>query len=376
MLYQYPFTSCISLLVIAVLLEVKFTFIKFAASPPSTSYLHTSHNTTVICGRTIHLPIENVVLSIDELLSTTKQNGTVIIGYDDMHHVQTNNHINAFLHAFDFALDHNMQLGVIEHSWAFTALQNLFQIASQDFEQFNISTINHDVVTVLNSSYVMKSGDEMYYYHSHAPLDEIKMRRIKILRYLWTHPSLNGCSIVRELSLPAQYVVIHNRWMNHHGCLNRLGNLAFLIENRTGIKIDRRAPCLLEPSYIKSVLRIHDFLDTSIPIFVIGDGINPDIIHNLQIDLDIGNRVRTIPQQVSTVSGDMMVAALSSLFIGVPISTLSGNIARARLALGFDEGTNILFPKKRRNSSSDEWEFICQTMECLLDTTFMHNYVG
>lgn len=377
MLYLCPLTFCVSLIVIAVFLEVKFTIIKSAVSSPSTSYLHTSHNNnTVICGRTIHLPIVNFVPSIDDLLSTTKRNGTVIIGYDDMHHVQTNNHINAFLHAIDFALDHNMQLEVIEHSWAFTALQTLFQINSQDFEQFHISTINHHVVTVTNSSSVMKSGDEMYYYHSHAPLEEIKMRRIKMLRYLWTRPSLNGCSSVRELSLPSQYVVIHNRWMNHHGCLNRLGNLAFLIENRTGIKIDRKAPCLLEPSYIKSILRIHGFLDTSIPIFVIGDGINPDIIHNLQIDLDIGNQVRTIPQEISTVSGDMTVAALSSLFIGVPISTLSGNIARARLALGFDERTNILFPKKRWNSSSDEWEFICQTMECLLDTTFMHNYVG
>jgi hypothetical protein len=346
------------------------TAIKPVISPQrSTSDFRTSNDAFIICGRIIHQPLEKHYSSIVNMLSTMEPNGTLIIGYDDMHHVQTNNHINAFLHATDFAFDQNMQLQIIENSWVQNSLQKLFQV-------HGIPTVTNHVLTTLNSSTFLKSGDEMYYYHTRMSRVEKRNRRIEMLRYLWSRPSLDACSLVQELSLPSQYVVIHNRWMKHDGCLNRLGNLAFLIKNRTGIEVDRRAPCLLEPSYIKSILQENGLLDTSIPIYVIGDGINLDIIHNLQLDLDIGSRVKTVPQNISNVCGDMMLAVLSSLFIGTPISTLSGNVARARIALGFDEGTNILFPKKRSNVTSNEWEFICQTMDCLLDTTFMHNYVG
>ena len=367
-LNQYSFLFAVLLLVVVVLLQIQT--VKPVISPQrSTSYFRTSNDSFIICGRTIHQPLGKHDSSIDNMVSTIEPNGTVIIGYDDMHHVQTNNHINAFLHALDFAFDQNMQLQIIENSWVHNSLLKLFQV-------HGIPTVTNHVLTTLNSSTFLKSGDEMYYYHTRMPLVEKRNRRLEMLRYLWTHPSLDTCSVVQELSLPSQYVVIHNRWMKHDGCLNRLGNLAFIIKNRTGIEVDRRAPCLLEPSYIKGILQNNGMLDTSIPIYVIGDGINLDIIHNLQLDLDIGSRVKTVPKSISNVCGDMMLAVLSSLFIGTPISTLSGNVARARIALGFDERTNILFPKKRSNVTSNDWEFICQTMDCLLDTTFMHNYVG
>jgi hypothetical protein len=379
-LHQHPFTCVVLLLVIMFLLRLQQITIKrpVIVSSQSKSYHHTSNDTLMICGRNAHQPFDSQVsLSADKLLSTAKPNGTVIIGYDDMHHVQTNNHINAFLHAIDFAFDQNMQLQIIENSWVYNSLQKLFQVSPKDFEQYGILTVTKHLGTTLNSSNtVMKSGDEMYFYHTNMPI-EVKLRqRLKMLRYLWTRPSLNACSIIRELSLPSQYIVIHNRWMKHNGCLHRLGNLAYIIKNRTGIQIDRRTPCLLEPSYIKSILQKNGLLDKSNPIFVIGDGINPDIIHQLQSDLDIGSRVKTVPQNITTTEGDMLLAVLANLFIGTPTSTLSGHVAKARIALGFDEKTNYLFPKKRNNVTSNGWEFICQSMECLLNTTFMHNYVG
>ena len=73
--------------------------------------------------------------------------------------------------------------------------------------------------------------------------------------------------------------------------------------------------------------------------------------------------------------GDMMLGVLSSVFIGTPISTLSGNIARARVALGSDPKTNYMFPRKRKHKG-DDWDFVCEGGECLYDSRFLHHYVG
>lgn len=303
----------------------------------------------------------------------------VILGQDEMHHVQTNNHINAFLHAIDFALDHQRLVVIVEHSWVFRSLAQLFEINQDWLDFFGISTISKSDIGDLNrSDTIFKTGDEMYFYHSLSSKETLVSRRMKMLKYLWSHPSVPLCSMLHDLRIPtSNYIVIHNRWMPNNGCLNRLGSFAYKLQNQTGIRIDRRAPCLLEPSYIKNILRINEFMDKIHLIYVIGDGWNPNIVTNLQKDKDIGDRVRTIPDHQSSVGSDMMLAVLSSIFIGTPISTLSGNVARARISLGFHPDTNYLFPKKRDESHhDDEWDFICQSMECLLDSSIMQGYVG
>ena len=143
---------------------------------------------------------------------------------------------------------------------------------------------------------------------------------------------------------------------------------------------------------------------------MITDGKNPNIIKTLKEHPSLN--VRTVPEDLSWVGGkyiacpllrvvdfsnmctiqnfkllltslvyvfmsqgDMMLGVLSSVFIGTPISTLSGNIARARVALGFDPKSNYMFPKKR-HSGKEGWDFACESAECLYDTRFLSHYVG
>jgi hypothetical protein len=344
----------------------------------------------------------------------TNKRFTIVIGHDNMNHVQTNNHINAILHAMDYAIDHNASLALIRNGWATDVLRKLFRgdedLSMNEWEAKLESKLN---LMILDRKEVYKggnyydctnapcpkimqymSGDEMYYYHTTANLSSVIQRRNVVLSFLWTHPttrnpsaissptmSLEGvqksnvCSTISK-SLPDQYVVIHSRWMKKDGCIKRLGRLAHWIKNKTNATIDHKAPCLLSPKYIKSILRSRGALHY--PIYIISDGLNNDIIGKLQNHSKFGNNVKTVPQNVSWVGGDMMLGILSSVFIGTPISTLSGNIARARVALGFDPQTNILFPQKmkKNDQKSSEWINSCEDPQCLYDVRFLNHYVG
>jgi len=243
----------------------------------------------------------------------------------------------------------------------------------------------HVVDSNVNDAIMYKTGDEMYFYHTRANISTIRQRRLPTLQYLWTHPTQKSTALETENgqhdnmcaaispTLPQNYAVIHSRWMKRNGCLNRLGNLAHGIRNKTGILIDRKAPCLLEPSYIDSILRSNNLLDA--PVYVISDGLNPDIVHALEKHPVFGANVKTLPQIESWVGSDMMLGVLSSVFIGTPISTLSGNIARARMALGFDPKTNYIFPRKQQGDGST-WEFVCEDGDCLYDVRYLNHYVG
>jgi len=345
----------------------------------------------------------------------------VIIGQDDMNHVQTNNHINAVFHAMDYAHDTNTTLAIIENSWASKSLQllfshNLFGLSQPRWDingethlDFVIVKDEHDVRERLGykqDNIISKTGDEMYYYHSNENISEIQTRREGALRILWTHPSRtnetssdmcsavnfhnrveNGGHLTNYQSFQSPYVVIHSRWMSRDGCLKRLGSLAHRIKNQTGVRIHRKAPCLMEPSYIQSILQSNSLLNTaldksspmSVPIYIISDRKNPKIIPKLLEDPIMGPNIRILPTNVSWVGSDMMLGALAEVFIGTPISTLSGNIARARVALGFDPKTNYLFPianESKEQINGNRWEFAFQNANSLYDTRILNHYVG
>ena len=344
--------------------------------------LETSH--VSICGRKVNF--------IDSNIPHLGYYGTkkiVVIGHDNMHHVQTNNHINTILHAMDYALDHDATLAITRSGWAKDVLKTLFGGTHESEDEWerdiarhlNIQFLNQDSTTTISTdpshdSISYMSGNDMYYYHSSSNISIISERRIPVLQYLWTHVTEgrgndNMCSAISD-SLPEQYVVIHSRWMKHDGCLKRLGSLTQRVKSETGIKIDRRAPCMLDPSYIESILRSSNHSGT--PIFIISDGKNPNstnILKNHPI-LD----VREVPGDLDYVGADMVLGVLASVFIGTPISTLSGNIARARVALGSNPNTNFMFPLKL-NENSDDWEFVCRDdRSCLYDTRFLSHYVG
>ena len=393
------------------------------------------HDTQTLCGnrqirpKIIPSRINNV--NNNRNAHDDKKNILVVIGHDKMNHVQTNNRVNAIFHAMDYAHDINATLALTRGGWPVKTLKLLF------YHDYNKSTLtrssrNHDdaawensIETNLNIKFVndnahdaayskvyFNNSDDMYYYHTNASLETIKQRRDPILQYLWTHPTVNEgndteeeeaddddddddnnndmCSVVRKtVSMHnSSYTVIHSRWMKNNGCLNRMGALSHRIRERTGVSMDRKAPCLLTPRYIESIVNRCGLLGK--PIYIISDELNPNLVEDLQLDPTIGKDIRVISSMMknttatkaktattSWVGGDMMLAVLSDCFIGTPVSTLSGNIARARIALGKDPFTNFLFPEKK-NKKDEVWTFSCQNNSdyCLYDARVLSHYVG
>ncbi len=349
----------------------------------------------------------------------------VVIGHDEMNHVQLNNKLNALFHATDYTHDINAELAIIRQGWPTIALQMLFYNESvlpssregnDDYadrsaassrllwekritQNLNIHFLDrkdilpqkeHGEITTITQSYdevTYLSSDDMYYYHTEASAEAIKRRREAMLRFLWSHPKRSReepkkdvCSVVNHhfdvATDSSSYSVVHVRWMKNNGCLNRIGGLVHHLKNMTGMSMDRKAPCLLDPSYIESIVRNQCNMIEK-PIYIITDGLNDTIIHNLQNDDRIGDQIRLPPpKNISWVGGDMMLGVLSDCFIGTPISTLSGNIARARTAIGKDPSTNFLFPMKRREKT-DPWDFLClDDANCLYDVRVLNHYVG
>jgi hypothetical protein len=165
---------------------------------------------------------------------------------------------------------------------------------------------------------------------------------------------------------------------NDPNCLVRIKTVAERLWESRKFRLDQKAPCELPASYIRSILLQNNLLynDTnettaknanglklqlsSSPIYVISDGFNPSIIEKLKTDPVIGHRILEVPNANETrwVLGDMMLGALSNVFIGTPTSTMSINIARSRAAFGFDGKTSYLFPlDNRAQNNTNVWDF-------------------
>ena len=78
-----------------------------------------------------------------------------------------------------------------------------------------------------------------------------------------------------------------------------------------------------------------------------------------------------------------MLGIISDVFIGTPTITLAGNIARARLAMGFDPTTNYLFMAKTKNDhnnknkrSGESWAPVRGIKDGLFNKTLMGLYFG
>ena len=321
----------------------------------------------------------------------------VVLGYDDMNHVQTNNHVNAIFHAMDYAREHDSTLVLIRKGWPMKALALLFQGNSTSTNKAWELELTHNIGVLIESfDNIMKkyqdreikylAGDEAYYYHSKVPVKEIVARRKRVLEYLWTHPTTSLCAAVENtISSEKDYTVIHSRWMKNEGCKKRLGSLSHRIKTnyegnltQESFNLDRTAPCILGAEYIEQIINSTKMFGK--PIFIISDGLNPSILTSLKDHHRIGPYVQNIPGNKSSVGNDMMLGALSKVFIGTPISTMSGNIARARIALGFDPKSNFLFPINRQDRNGGNmpkiWEFACQNEECLYNVNILHHYVG
>ncbi|GFH52096.1 hypothetical protein CTEN210_08572 [Chaetoceros tenuissimus] len=331
-----------------------------------------------ICSRNVNGSASMEYLQHD-VYETQQGRPEILIGYDNFNHVQTNNHLNAIFHAIDYANDHGSGLVLYRHGWAVRVLRLLFGGRSNNTQTWEKGIERQLGIRITSSRHrgLRKSGDEMYYYHTQQSLDALSRKRNSMWRYLWSNlTSPTGklyekeedmCKSIKSVSPSRTYVVIHSRWMKNDGCLRRLGSLAQRIKNNTNIQIDRKEPCKLSPSYIEKILRKSNSLHY--PIYFISDGRNLNVVEKLKKDRIYGPNVHQINQ--SFVGADMTLGVLSTVFIGTPISTVSGNIARSRLALGRNPNTNFLFPLK--NNVSD---FAFQDDTSLYNHHIMGNYAG
>lgn len=297
-----------------------------------------------------------------------------------MYHAQLS---NAFVEAYM----NNEQVVIEQNSWA-QKLLKLFCDDDEGFRRLETSLGFHvgDITTWTNNHNVTnvrkRTGRQLFFnstqYKERAEIEN------QFIFTIFAFSKLEACSSIKHFGLDKMittgtstsskkdknipntpYTVIHSRWMRNidPNCLVRLKMLAEDRWNKTHVQIDTSSPCDLPPDYIRYILSQNnmgndsDTIRSKSPIYVITDGFNPMIVQRLMDDPFIGSRVVTVPNHSSWVVGDMMLGALSDVFIGSPTSTLALNIAKMRVSVGFDQNTNYLIPLEREKNES-EWKFI------------------
>ena len=347
-----------------------------------------------ICGRCISQQQGMNGSTIQPLnFSSVQEN---IIKISGGFNVGTNNHLIALFNAMHFAKVAKYSMYIVANSWAHTTLKLfLDDIGIQNFKTiFGVQIVPASHNVFLNDTTIFEPGPWNLFYNKIRPGINSTQHQVEVLTrefllFLWSNAKSTTCSSVKYFGLQNHtepYTVIHSRWMQKpNNCLVRIKTVAERLWESRKFRLDQKAPCELPASYIRSILLQNNLLygnapddnDTnettaktanglklqlsSSPIYVISDGFNPSIIKKLKTDPVIGHRILEVPDANETrwVLGDMMLGALSNVFIGTPTSTMSINIARSRGAFGFDGKTSYLFPLDNRGAqnNTDVWDF-------------------
>ena len=154
----------------------------------------------------------------------------------------------------------------------------------------------------------------------------------------------------QQRKITQKYSIIHSRSFE---------GKRFLEEAHRHYGVDARASIDYPPDLIASILTPLGMTNNS-TVLMITDGQNTRVIDRLSADPAIGPYFRAVPQEVSTVAGDIMLGMLSDVFIGNPASSFSQYIAMARYALGL--GRSFLYV--RRDALSGKWETFCDDESC------------
>lgn len=83
------------------------------------------------------------------------------------------NQMNSLLHAFDYARDHNLHLGMLFHSWAMDVIHSMFY-ETDDFDalgdelknDFGILVVRNQTQLTLYDEVVSKNAEQLYFYKS------------------------------------------------------------------------------------------------------------------------------------------------------------------------------------------------------------------
>ena len=159
------------------------------------------------------------------------------------------------------------------------------------------------------------------------------------------------CSVIeKEFVKHLDYTVIHSRSLEGEPGKRLLARVA----HASGC--DDTAALKMTPEYIKSILRPLNMLDKPILFITDHQRQGKETLKNLLADKEIGPSIRydkSLGGGSSWVGGDITAATLATVFIGNPASTLSGFIAKSRIALGYDN--TYLFRKRKEKGNDVDW---------------------
>ena len=318
---------------------------------------------------------------------------------------RTGNQIREVFHAFDLARDSNGALVFHSNGFPMDLILRVESISMQGYggsgawgqglflgvteseleKRLGVTFYNNVDEKYRSQLKVMKQ-DELYHYISkdsrYSIFDAIEHRHYMIRElYQMTanemelHPDskdvIDMCSsihalfgkengdqqrsaLLKELGITKpiteKYTVIHSRKLEGLGkaWMNR-AQKEWGVDNRAGIDYPT--------DMITSILSPINMVNNS--ILMITDGQNPAISRRLASDPIIGKQFQVVPRKISTVTGDLLLAIVSDVFIGNPISTFSQYIVQVRYAFGI--GNSYLFVRKDEN---EKWETFCNDEAC------------
>lgn len=348
-----------------------------------------------LCGRTLHLSdmphaptnSDHTQYGITNWNRSDFANATVFMHDPRGIHGRTGNQIRGFFHAYDYARDHHGPL--VMHGDGFpldTTLRKLYLGLHRKDLVERLGLIMYDTVPEVwrDGMFVLGTRWARDYVSDHSAeytqYDMIQHRHYIIQQlYRMTgeemelHPDSEGAKdmcasyhaffgkdgpqqsggILNEehgitKRITEKYTIIHSRSFE---------GKSFLEEAHRHYGVDARASIDYPPDLISSILSPLGMNNNS--ILMITDGQNTEVPDRLASDPAIGPYFQVVPQSASTMTGDIMLAILSDVFIGNPASSFSQYIAMVRYALGL--GKSYLYV---RRGTGDRWEMFCDDETC------------
>ena len=299
---------------------------------------------------------------------------------NDGHFGHIGNQVNSLLHAYDYAMDHQMELGILFHSWAMDTIQTIgYETDTYDrlgrdlYEDLNIIVIRNQTQLRGFTEVHSETAKRLYFYSSSNYTNDRDMwtkkmpTHVAVLQrlflrhnrgYGYVHNGLRAddtCSSVNQYFKSKggsmKYTVIHSEYQE-----GKIKPKLELLSKKTMITVEQGA-MYMHPFYIRSILKPIDMLER--PIILISDGQFPAVERNLLADPVIGPRLMILSNRESLGGSDVNLAVGADVFVGNPASVTSGLIARARHSLGIDYRYTYLFRRKVKK----RWMTVC-TDEC------------
>ena len=369
---------------------------KNATSPPNTNQDKNDHFS--LCGRKLYynnmpyVPTNNQRMqygilnwkrSLDKAISLDPRISHV--------HGRTGNQIRAFFHAFDWARDAGGPL--VMHSTGYpmdTTLSKLYLGLSNNYTELEsrLGILLYDNVdeqyrskmyslgTRWARDYVSTNPEYSQYdmiQHRHYIIQQLyemsanEMERnpesaLEMCKSFhaifgtdYDHAEENGASTLESLQsigitkrITKKYTIIHSRSFE---------GKQFLEESHRHYGVDSQASIDYPPDLIASILSPLNMTKNS--ILMITDGQDESVAQRLLSDPIIGPNFHVVPQSISTMSGDILLAIFSEVFIGNPASSFSQYITMVRYALGFDK--SYLYVRRDRVG---DWDTFCDDESC------------